>query len=141
MKDSLDVLSKSRGKEKLKGQVVSLGLVPNIGTEGSRSGQRTCSKWDYGQRLSKLTHCKENSMSFLEKFQTKKSQHQGPKTLMCPFKTLRIGPWLTHGKAKVYILIPSKSHQVPSKPGIIFVTHGPSLWDLTLVVREKWFGW
>ena len=90
--------------------MVSSGLVPDVGTEGSRSGQRTCNKWEDGQRLSKLTHCNEESMPFLEKCQTKKSQHQDPKTLMCPFKTLKRGPWLTHGKAKVYIQIPSKSH-------------------------------
>ena len=54
-------------------------------------------------------------MPFLEikkkkkkKGQTKKSQHQGLRTLMCPFKSLRKGPWLTYGKAKVYIQIPSK---------------------------------
>ena len=28
----------------------------------------------------------------------------------------------------------------PAKSSIIFVTHGPSLWDPELVVREKWFG-
>ena len=30
-------------------------------------------------------------------------EHQGPKTLMCPFEVLRRRPWLTHGKAKVYV--------------------------------------
>ena len=50
-------------------------------------------------------------MSFLENDQTNKSQHQGPRTMMCPFKDLRRGPWLTHGKAKVYVhQIPRKSH-------------------------------
>ena len=39
-----------------------------------------------------------------------KSQHQGPTTSMCPFKALRRRPWLTHGKGKVYVQIPSKSH-------------------------------
>ena len=29
----------------------------------------------------------------------------------------------------------------PTKPGIIFITHGPSPWDPMLAVREKWFGW
>ena len=51
--------------------------------EGSRSNKRTCSK---------------------------KNQHQGPRTLMCPFEALRRGPWLTHGKAKLYVQISSKSH-------------------------------
>ena len=45
-----------------------------------------------------------------KKSQIKKSQHQDPMTLMSPFKALKRGPWLTHGKAKVYIQIPSKSH-------------------------------
>ena len=49
--------------------------------EGSRSSQRTCSK---------------------------KNQHQGPRTLMCPFEALRRGPWLTHGKAKMYVQISNK---------------------------------
>ena len=85
--------------------------MPDVGTEGSRSMQRTCSKGKDGQRLSKLTHCKDESMSFLENDQTNKSQHQGPRTMMCPFKDLRRGPWMTHGKAKVYVhQIPSKSH-------------------------------
>ena len=35
-------------------------------------------------------------------------EHQGPKTLMCPFEALRRGPWLTYGKAKVYVQISSK---------------------------------
>ena len=30
-------------------------------------------------------------------------EHQGPMTLMCPFETLRRGPWLTYGKTKVYV--------------------------------------
>ena len=47
-------------------------------------------------------------MSFLEKGQTKKNQHQGLRTMMCPFKSLRRGHWLTDGKPKVYIQIPSK---------------------------------
>ena len=51
--------------------------------EGSQSGQRTCSM---------------------------KNQHQGPRTLMCPFEALRRGPWLIHGKAKVYVQISSKNH-------------------------------
>ena len=29
-------------------------------------------------------------------------EHQGPRTLMCPFEALRRGPWLTHGKTKMY---------------------------------------
>ena len=33
-------------------------------------------------------------------------EHQGPRTLMCPFETLRRGPSLTHGKTKMY----AKSH-------------------------------
>ena len=49
---------------------------------GSRLGQRTCSK---------------------------KNQHQGPRILMCPFEALRRGPWLTYGKAKVYVQISSKN--------------------------------
>ena len=53
---------------------------------------------------------------------------------MCLFKALRRGHWLTHGIAKVYV-------QIPSKQGITSVTHGPSPWDLELVVREKWFDW
>ena len=61
-------------------------------------------------------------------------EHQGPWTLMCPFESLRKGPWLTYEKAKVYVQISSK------KLGIIFVTHGPSLWDPEWIVREKWFG-
>ena len=44
--------------------------------EGSRSGQRICSK---------------------------KNQHQGPRTLMGPFEALRRGAWLTHGKKKMYV--------------------------------------
>ena len=35
-------------------------------------------------------------------------EHQGPRTLMCPFEALRRGPWLTYGKAKVYVQISSK---------------------------------
>ena len=35
-------------------------------------------------------------------------EHQGPRTLMCPFEALSRGPWLTYGKAKVYIQIFSK---------------------------------
>ena len=49
--------------------------------EGSQSGQRICSK---------------------------KNQHQGPRTLMGPFETLRRGAWLTHRKTKVYVQISSK---------------------------------
>ena len=30
-------------------------------------------------------------------------EYQGPRTLMCPFEALRRGPWLTYGKAKVYV--------------------------------------
>ena len=33
-------------------------------------------------------------------------EHQGLRTLMCPFEVLRRGPWLTHGKTKMY----AKSH-------------------------------
>ena len=33
-------------------------------------------------------------------------EHQGPMTLMCYFEVLRRGPWLTHGKTKMY----AKSH-------------------------------
>ena len=33
-------------------------------------------------------------------------EHQGPRTLMCPFETLKRGPSLTHGKTKMY----AKSH-------------------------------
>ena len=40
---------------------------PSEGTEGPQSGQRTCSKGKDGYRLSKLTNCKEESMSFLGK--------------------------------------------------------------------------
>ena len=29
----------------------------------------------------------------------------------------------------------------PTKPGIIFVTHGPNPWDPEWIVREEWFGW
>ena len=35
-------------------------------------------------------------------------EHQGPGTLMCPFETLRRGPWLAYGKTKVYVQIFSK---------------------------------
>ena len=35
-------------------------------------------------------------------------EHQGPRTLMCPFEALRRGPWLTHGKTKMYVHIPSQ---------------------------------
>ena len=35
-------------------------------------------------------------------------EHQGPRTLMCPFEALRRGPWLTHLKTKMYIQISSK---------------------------------
>jgi len=38
--------------------------------------------------------------SQLEDMQQEK--HQGPRTLTCPFETLRRGPWLTHGKTKMY---------------------------------------
>ena len=82
---------KSRGREKWKGQVVSSDSKPSEGTKGPQSGQRTCNKGEDGHRLSKLTHFKEESMPFLGKFPTKKSQHQGPRTLMCPFKALRRG--------------------------------------------------
>ena len=51
--------------------------------EGYRLGQRICSK---------------------------KNQHQGPRTLMCPFEALRRGPWLTYGKAKVYVQISNKNY-------------------------------
>ena len=37
-------------------------------------------------------------------------EHQGPRTLMCPFEALRRGPWLTYGKTKVYVQISSKNH-------------------------------
>ena len=30
-------------------------------------------------------------------------EHHGPRTLMYPFEALRRGPWLTYGKAKVYV--------------------------------------
>ena len=33
-------------------------------------------------------------------------EHQGPRTLMYPFEALKRGPWLTHGKIKMY----AKSH-------------------------------
>ena len=39
---------------------------------------------------------------------SKKNQHQGPRILMCPFETLRRGPWLIYGKTKVYVQISSK---------------------------------
>ena len=35
-------------------------------------------------------------------------EHQDPRTLMCPFEALRRGPWLTHGKTKMYVQISSK---------------------------------
>ena len=33
-----------------------------------------------------------------------------------------------------------KAIKNPTKPCIIFVTHGPSSWDPAWIVREKWFG-
>ena len=78
---------------------MSFGSKPSEGIEGPRSEQRTSSKGEDSHRLSKLTHFKVESMPFLGNFQTKKSQHQCPRTLMCPFKVLRRGPWLTHGKS------------------------------------------
>ena len=33
-------------------------------------------------------------------------EHQGPRTLMCPFEALKRGSWLTYGKTKMY----AKSH-------------------------------
>ena len=57
------------------------------------------------------------------------------------FEPLRRGPWLTHVKTKMYVQISSKKAvKNPAKPSIIFVTHGPSLWDPEWIVREKWFG-
>ena len=35
-------------------------------------------------------------------------EYQGPRTLMCPFEDLRKGPWLTYGKAMVYVQISNK---------------------------------
>ena len=64
-------------------------------------------------------------------------EHQGPRTLMYPFEALKRGPWLTHGKNQDICKKPLKIQQ---KPGIIFVTHGPSPWDPKWIVREKWFG-
>ena len=67
-------------------------------------------------------------------------KHQGPWTLMCPFESLRKGPWLTYEKAKVYVQISSKKAiKNPTKLGIIFVTHGSSPWDPEWIIREKWF--
>ena len=72
---------------------------------------------------------------------TQQEEHQGPRTLMCPFEALRRGPWLTYGKAKVYVQISSlKAIKNPAKIGIFFVTHGPSPWDPKWIVKEKWFG-
>ena len=69
-------------------------------------------------------------------------EHQGPRTLICPFEALRRGPWLTYGKAKVCVQISNKKTiKNPAKTGIIFVTHGPSPWDPEQIVREKLFGW
>ena len=42
-------------------------------------------------------------------------EHQGPRTLMCPFETLRRGPWLTHGKTNMYVQIPSQKKKKPLK--------------------------
>ena len=69
-------------------------------------------------------------------------EHQGPKTLMCPFEALRRGSWLTYGKAKVYDQISSKKKSLKNlaKSGIIFETNGLSPWDPEWIVREKWFG-
>ena len=39
--------------------------------------------------------------SRLEDMQQK--EHQGPRTMMCLFEALRRGPWLTHGKTKMYV--------------------------------------
>ena len=62
-------------------------------------------------------------------------EHQGPRTLMCPFETLRRGPWLRYGKANVYVQISNKKAiKKPAKLGIIFVTHGPSPRDLEWIV-------
>ena len=49
---------------------------------------------------------------------SKKNQHQGP----------------------MYVQTHTKAIKNLEKPGIIFVTHGPSPWDLEWIVREKWFG-
>ena len=35
-------------------------------------------------------------------------EHQGSRTLMCPFEGLRRGHWLTNGKTKMYVHIFSK---------------------------------
>ena len=79
------------------------------------------------------------------KSQTKKSQHQGPRTLMCSFKALGRKPWEEDlgwhmGKPRCMFIFPTKAIKNPGKPCIIFVTLGPSPWDPELVVREKWFG-
>ena len=42
--------------------------------------------------------------SHLEDMQ--QEEHQGPRTLMCPFEALKRGSWLTYGKTKMY----AKSH-------------------------------
>ena len=64
-------------------------------------------------------------------------EHQGPRTLMYPFEALKRGHWLTHGKNQNICKKPLKIQQ---KPGIIFVTHGPSPWNPEWIVREKLFG-
>ena len=59
-----------------KGYAARISIRPEDMQQRSQSDQRICSK---------------------------KNQHQGPRTLMCPFVALRRVPWLAHGKAKVYV--------------------------------------
>ena len=45
------------------------------------------------------------------------------------------------GKSRCMFRFPAKKPlKNPAKSSIIFVTHGPSLWDPKWIVREKWFG-
>ena len=66
---------------------------------GSRLGQRTYNK-DLGQARG------HTARILVRGYVARRASR--PRTLICPFEALRRGPWLTHGKTKMYVQISSK---------------------------------
>ena len=91
------------------------------------------SKWRKKKEI-KIIIKEEKDLDLIRPEDIQQDEHQGPRTLMCPFEALRRGPSLTYGKTKVYVQIfnqkkKKKAIKNPAKLGIIFVTYGSSPWD------------
>ena len=45
----------------------------------------------------------EEDLDLVRPEDMQQDEHQGSRTLICPFEALRRRPWLTYGKAKMYV--------------------------------------